>query len=447
MAGNRVAAVGAFVIGGALLFAVGLFLIGNRRMLFTDTFEVYAEFSKLAGLENGAMVRVGGLDAGEVLEIRVPSGPSAKFRVKMRVREDLHPLVRVDSMASIQNDGLVGNKFVQVDAGTDQAAPAPPKGTIQSREPFDLADLMQKMSDTIDTVNAAIVDVKAEVDDTLLSIYQTANDAQALMKDVGGDVRKIMASSTAVTADVGAIVRGLREGRGTAGKFLTDDALFVSAKSIAADAQKAVASLKEASEQAKGFVADLRGDGGPMKGLTGDLQQTLALARDAMADLAENTEALKRNFLFRGFFNRRGFFDLQDVSVQEYRQGALATKDRRVLRIWLSAAALFETDANGREQLSAAGRARLDSAMSQFVRYPRTSPFVVEGYADGPTDSARFLASRGRAELVRDYLMSTFRLDDRYLGTMPMGVEASESPSGDRWQGIALAMFIPTAAL
>ena len=34
-----------------------------------------------------------------------------------------------------------------------------------------------------------------------------------------------------------------------------------------------------------------------------------------MADLAENTEALKRNFLFRGFFNKRGYFDLDDVSV------------------------------------------------------------------------------------------------------------------------------------
>src|SRR5688572_18745544 len=107
MGGNRSAIVGAFVIGGLLLFAVGLFLIGDRRMLFTDTFEVYAEFSQIGGLQNGAIVRVAGLDAGEVETIHVPGAPSAKFRVKFRIREDLHPLLRLDSVATIQNDGLV----------------------------------------------------------------------------------------------------------------------------------------------------------------------------------------------------------------------------------------------------------------------------------------------------------------------------------------------------
>ena len=80
---NRLPVVGAFVIGGLLLFAVGLFLIGDRRMLFNDTFEVYAEFTQIAGLQNGAKVRVAGLDAGEVETIHIPASPSAKFRVKV----------------------------------------------------------------------------------------------------------------------------------------------------------------------------------------------------------------------------------------------------------------------------------------------------------------------------------------------------------------------------
>src|SRR5260370_620285 len=109
---SRAVAVGAFVIAGVLLFGVGLFLIGDRRLLFSDTFEVYAEFANIAGLQNGAKVRVAGLDAGEVDTIHVPANPSARFRVKLRIREDVHPLIRVDSVASIQTDGLVGNKFM-----------------------------------------------------------------------------------------------------------------------------------------------------------------------------------------------------------------------------------------------------------------------------------------------------------------------------------------------
>src|SRR4030095_3232318 len=70
---RRAAAVGAFVIGGVLLFGAGLFLIGDRRMLFSRTFAVYAEFANLAGLADGAKVRVAGMDAGEVETINVPS--------------------------------------------------------------------------------------------------------------------------------------------------------------------------------------------------------------------------------------------------------------------------------------------------------------------------------------------------------------------------------------
>lgn len=442
MSKKSLAAVGAFVIGGVLLFSVGLFLIGDRRMLFSRTFEVYAEFAGISGLQNGAKVRVAGMDSGEVEEIHVPGGPSAKFRVKMRVREDLHPLLRLDSVASIQTDGLVGNKFVQIEAGSEGATVVPDKGTIRSREPFDIADLLAKMSDAIDIVNSTVVDLKAQVDQALTTVSATAEDARVLMNDVGQDARAIMASTNRVTSNLNAIVSGVRQGRGTVGKLLTDDALYASAKSVAADAEKAVANLREASQQAKAAVADFRGQNGPMKGLTGNLQQTLSAARDAMEGLAENAEALKRNFLFRGFFNRRGYFDLQDVSPQDYRAGSLQTRDRRVLRIWIAAPMLFEKDANGAERLSDGGRARLDSAMSQFVRYPRTSPFVVEGYDQEITADQRYLISRARAQLVRDYVVAKYSLDSNYVAIMPLGAEAEGSPDGDTWNGVALAVFV-----
>jgi phospholipid/cholesterol/gamma-HCH transport system substrate-binding protein len=440
-------AVGVFVVGGVLLFALGLFLIGNRRMLFNDTFDVYAEFANISGLQDGAKVRVAGMDAGEVSSINVPRSPSEKFRVKLRIREDLHPIIRLDSVSSIQTDGLVGNKFVQVEAGTDQAPSVPSDGTIRSREPFDFAEMLQRMSQTLDLVTSTIIEVRAGVDDALQSVTDTAAEAQGLLNDFGKDAREILAAAHQASDNINVIVAGVRQGNGTVGKLLTDDALFTSLKGIAADGQKAVASLREAADQAKGAVADFRGDNGPLKGLSGNLQQTLASARDAMSDLAENAEALKRNFFFRGFFNKRGYFDLDDVTVDQYRQGALETRDRRVLRIWIATAVLFERDANGEERLTDDGRARLDSAMSQFVRYPRKSPFVVEGYAHEATGGQRFLLSRKRAQLVRDYIVGKFGLDTNFVALMPMGEQADGSPLGNDWDGVALALFVSTSAM
>jgi phospholipid/cholesterol/gamma-HCH transport system substrate-binding protein len=415
-------------------------------MLFQDSFTVYAEFEGIASLERGATVRVAGMQAGEVQEINVPTSPSGRFRVRMRVRDDLRPLLRLDSVASIQNDGLVGNKFVQIEPGSEQSSVVSDGGTIRSREPFDLADLLAKMNDTIDTVNGAVVDVQTELQDALTSISATATTAQTLMDDLGRDVVAITASGEKIASDLQAIVSGVRQGRGTVGQLMTDDTLYQRAKTIADEAEQAMTNVRRATEDAREAIAGLRGENGPVQGLTGDLQRALTSARDAMADLAENTEALKHNFLFRGFFNRRGYFDLDDVTPEQYRSGALETASRKALRIWIGAGVLFERDASGAERLSEGGRARIDSAMSEFVKYPK-SPLVVEGYAAGVTGDERYVASKTRANLVRDYIVGKFALDPNLVAIMPLGPQAKNSPDGETWNGVALAVFVPTAAL
>jgi phospholipid/cholesterol/gamma-HCH transport system substrate-binding protein len=442
MSPTRLAAVGAFVLGGIALFAVGLFMIGDRRLMFGRTIEVHAEFAEIAGLENGATVRVSGMNAGEVERIQVPPGPAGRFRVQMRVREDLHPLLRTDAVASIQNDGLVGNKFVQIDAGTAEGGELPPGGTILSREPFDVGDLLQRMSDTVDTIGETIGVLRVDIQDALGAVADTARTAHDIIDEVGRDAKAITASSEKVAADLQAIVAGVRSGRGTVGKLVTDDGLYEHIRAVAADAERTMANLREASEQARAAIKGFRGEDGAVAELRQTLNQTLESARDAMADVAENTEALKRSFFFRGYFNRRGFFDLDDLTVQDYRAGALTQGGRQPLRIWVQSRFLFEADGDG-ERLSEEGRRRIDSAMSQFVKYAGAGPLVIEGYAGGPTADDRFLVSRARAEAVRRYVAEKFGLDRELMAALPLGSEAEGSPDGSTWDGIALAVFVP----
>src|SRR5918999_1372015 len=135
MVSFRLVGAGAFVVIGLALFTIGLFMIGERRMLFEDRFVVYTEFAKMGQLEMGAFARVAGMDAGEVTDIEIPASPARKFRVKMELREDLHPLVRTDSVATSQMGGVVGGIFLSVGAGGERAPPVPEGGTIPSREP------------------------------------------------------------------------------------------------------------------------------------------------------------------------------------------------------------------------------------------------------------------------------------------------------------------------
>ena len=190
----RLAGVGVFVLGGLLLFTVGLFMIGDRQMAFAKKFTVYTEFKKITGLQPGAIVRVSGAKAGSITEILPPNTPSEKFRVKLEITEDLHQLVRTDSLATIETEGLVGGSYLGIGTGTDAAPPVAPNATIAGKEPFDIADLMQQMGDTIKKVNDTIDEMKADVQGTVVAIGDTVDNANALIIDVSDDLKHMAAS-------------------------------------------------------------------------------------------------------------------------------------------------------------------------------------------------------------------------------------------------------------
>jgi phospholipid/cholesterol/gamma-HCH transport system substrate-binding protein len=447
MVSAKVVGAGAFVIIGVLLFTAALFMIGERRMLFEDRFEVYAEFAQLGQLEPGAIVRVAGMNAGEVTDIQVPTSPAEKFRVKMRVRDDLHPLVRTDSIASAQTEGLVGGIYVNIAAGTPEAPEIPEGGTIQSREPFALSDLLQQASDTIAQVNKTVERLSGDVEMTVKQISMTVQDAHELIEEVSPQIKAIAENGNRISADTQRIIASIREGEGTIGKLINDDSLYQRAREIADDAKMVMANVKDVSEEARSAIADFRSKDGPASGLFADMRVTLNQAREATADLADNMEAMKHNFLLRGFFNRRGYFDLDAISPAEYRNGVLENGKRKAMRIWLSAPVLFETGPNGEEGLSADGRNRVDSAMTTYLRHVPSNPIVIEGYATEGTLGDRYRVSRQRAAIVREYVLGRYGLSPQNLGYIALGSDAIGSPAGKAWDGVSLTMFLDTVAL
>lgn len=454
MVSSKVVGAGAFVVVGVLLFTVGLFMIGERRMLFEDRFPVYTEFGKLGQLELGAVVRVSGMDAGEVTDILIPPSPAGKFRVKMEIREDLHGLVRTDSVASSQMEGLVGAIFVNIAAGSETESPVPPEGTIPSREPFSMADLMDQASSTITLVTDTVEALRGDVEKAVQQIALTAEDAHAMVEDVRPDITAIARHANQIAADTQHITASIRDGQGTIGKLINDDGLYRraqeiadEAKEIAGDVKDVMANVREVSLEARRAVSDFRSKDGPAQGLMSDMRVTLGQAREAIADLADNTEAMKRNFLLRGFFNKRGYFDLDALSPVEYRKGVLENGKRKALRIWVGSSVLFERLPDGTEVLSDGGKVRLDSAMATYLKYIPSYPIVIEGYATDGLIQERFRTGRQRAGMVREYVLGRYGLAPEATGFIALVDTADGSPNGSTWDGVAIALFVDRDAL
>lgn len=439
----RLAGVGAFVLTGVLLFAVALFMIGDRQMAFARKYTLYTEFARITGLQPGAIVRVSGAKAGAVRAIEPPPNPSRKFRVRMEISADLRQLVRMDSIASIETEGLVGGSFLNVTTGTEASPEAPPGSTITGREPIVIGDLIEQMRDTITLVNTTITSLTGQIEDVLETVGTTVTSANLLITEVGDDVKALAAASARISADASKIMAGIERGEGTLGKLVRDDELYQRVAAIAKNAEAVSLDTREAVQQARKTLQSLQSKEGDFVEISANLKLAVEEARSAMNGLAQNMDALKRNFLLRGFFNRRGYFDLDEISATEYRNGAL-TRDskRRVLRIWLNDAAIFARLADGREQLTDEGKAKLDSAMSPFLQQLADGVLMVEGYAQQGSRSEQHVTARARAALVRDYLVPRFGLDPEAAGVMPLGADSAGSPDDAPWDGIALAFFI-----
>jgi outer membrane protein OmpA-like peptidoglycan-associated protein len=244
------------------------------------------------------------------------------------------------------------------------------------------------------------------------------------------------------------LVADVQAGRGTVGQLMRDDSLYRRLTDTADEVRQATANLRATTDAARSAVEDFRSPDGAGQQLVRGLKDTIDETQEVMSDLAEGTEALKRNVLFRGFFRDRGFYDMDALSRDAYKRGALEGRNRTALRVWLSTASLFAMGEDGVERLTADGRERLESAMLDLGRFPQDSALVVEGHATaGDGTGPELLRASTRAEAVRDYLLTRFNRRPNLTGTMPLD-EAVESPTGDgRWSGVALALFVRTDRL
>src|SRR5260370_332459 len=105
---------GAFLVLTFGAMVLGVFLVGRQQSRFKSTYQVKAEFQNVAGLDNGADIRVGGIRKGTVRRIELPKRPDGKVKVVMDLEAETRNVIKLDSVAEIKSEGLLGNKYVEL---------------------------------------------------------------------------------------------------------------------------------------------------------------------------------------------------------------------------------------------------------------------------------------------------------------------------------------------
>lgn len=306
------AKLGIFIFFGSVLLVVGIFMLGNKDQLFVSTFTIRAYFQNTEGLRNGASVRFGGIDVGAVKDIKIMADTSGRVEVSMRIKEEVRRFIKKDSRASIETEGLVGNKVVIISMGSDRAEPIQDNGIILSKEPLSFADVIEEtqgilsytkemtksLADIVGKVNRgegtigkilydeelynAATNITKSADKNLTAVTEDLRKIIALFDNLGKGVETIVTNTNNVVAGIDTLLQGVSEGKGVLGSLLTDQG--TEGKSI----NKILENFVQISEDTK-----------------------VSASR-----LAENMEALKHNWLFKSYFEQRGYWDKNEFEKE-----------------------------------------------------------------------------------------------------------------------------------
>ena len=188
---SRVARLGAFIVATLAVLAAGVFIIGSQENLFRATYQLKAQFDNVAGLAVGADVQVGGVHSGNVRRITLPHKPGDKVIVVMDLDRSTKEIIKRDSVASIETEGVLGNQFVAISFGSAGQAEVEDGETIQSVPPLELGELLAKTNAILDSSQQAIL------------------------------------NTTAATAHLNSVSAKIDSGQGTVGALVNDKQLYI----------------------------------------------------------------------------------------------------------------------------------------------------------------------------------------------------------------------------
>jgi len=156
---GRAFRLGLFIVSTLLVLAAGVFLVGEKQLLFTKTYRLGAEFRNVVGLDVGAEVRVGGIQMGSVKSITLPDDTKGKLLVSMDMDNVTKNIVRQDSVATIKTEGMLGSQYVDITFGTEKSPAVENGGTIKGEAPVDITEAALSVSNQVKATAASFQEV------------------------------------------------------------------------------------------------------------------------------------------------------------------------------------------------------------------------------------------------------------------------------------------------
>ena len=201
-------------------------------------YHLQAQFRNVQELKVGDPVKMAGVLVGKVGQVTLSD---SVVLVRMDLNRDTE--VKQNSKASIHFTGLMGQNYVNLDFGTPDSKRAVDNTVLMTEEQPDLNVLMTKLDRVAGNVENLTKSFSGDTLDNLIGPFT------AFLKDNRTNL-------TATISNLKTTTDAIATGKGTVGKLINEDTLYVSALTTVSNLQTAGADIKAAITEAQTLITN-----------------------------------------------------------------------------------------------------------------------------------------------------------------------------------------------
>ncbi len=271
--------VGIFVIGLSILTLISVFVLGGSSDILEDRYTLKGKWADVAGLKEGAVVRLAGWDVGEVSRIEFSDNMEQKeLTVEMSIMARYQERIRIDSEARIDTVGVLGDKYVSLSMGSPSEDGLNDGSFISTRAPLDFLGYTKKFEDIL---------------------YNTSSISRKFDLMLGTDEEAAQAKVGQSMGHLEGLLKGAQEGAGLMNALVYDEELPKRVKGILRNLDSASRGMSDIMGEVKtgdGLANELiyGDDGAALAEQLGRLAGTLS----QLTDDIKNEESLVHAMLY-----------------------------------------------------------------------------------------------------------------------------------------------------
>jgi len=303
---------GLFVFLGTVFLVIAIFLIGSKDFLFQETFTVKTYFPTVEGIRVGTSVRLSGINVGSVSNIKISDDPTGKVEVTMKINSEVRKFIRLNTMATIQTEGLVGNKVIILLIGKGDAPIVKEGDFILSKPQIDFGQIIEETQVMLGYLN--------EITKNFADISKTINEGKGTLGKVINDDKLYLASTNLVVESQKSLntITGRIEEFSQVFSEITIglNTLIAKLSSTAEGIDSVIYEIRKGKGSAAAFLSE-RALYDTLRLAASNLSYAIIQAKIGLERFSENMEALKHNWLFKKYFEQKGYWKEGSESEQE----------------------------------------------------------------------------------------------------------------------------------